>query len=104
MTMYRLIIGLFAVVCFIPQSNGNAWVEDTIKVTRDDSLAAQPSESEIEGSEFLSNLDSLLNLWYVEKSISYYDDRELAPSDTVIPVFSDSVYRQVLRKTKPKRR
>ena len=38
------------------------------------------------------NLDSLLNLWYVNQSLENATDDYLAESDTLIPDFSDSVY------------
>ena len=42
------------------------------------------------------NLDSLLNLWYVNQSLENATDDYLAESDTLIPDFSDSVYIQRL--------
>jgi membrane-bound lytic murein transglycosylase D len=38
------------------------------------------------------NLDSLLNLWYVNQSLESATDDYLAEADTLIPDFSDSVY------------
>ncbi len=42
------------------------------------------------------NLDSLLNLWYVNQSLESATDDYLAEADTLIPDFSDSVYMQRL--------
>jgi len=42
------------------------------------------------------NLDSLLNLWYVNQSLETATDDYLAEADTLIPDFSDSVYMQRL--------
>lgn len=42
------------------------------------------------------NLDSLLNLWYVNRSLESATDDYLAEADTLIPDFSDSVYIQQL--------
>ena len=42
------------------------------------------------------NLDSLLNLWYVNQSLETATDDYLAEADTLIPDFSDSVYIQRL--------
>jgi membrane-bound lytic murein transglycosylase D len=42
------------------------------------------------------NLDSLLNLWYVNQSLDAATDEYLAESDTLMPDFSDSVYMQRL--------
>lgn len=42
------------------------------------------------------NLDSLLNLWYVNRSLETATDDYLAEADTLIPDFSDSVYMQRL--------
>jgi len=39
-----------------------------------------------------ANLDSLLNLWYVNQSLESATDDYLAEADTLIPDFSDSVY------------
>ena len=43
-----------------------------------------------------ANLDSLLNLWYVNQSLESATDDYLAEADTLIPDFSDSVYMQRL--------
>jgi membrane-bound lytic murein transglycosylase D len=42
------------------------------------------------------NLDSLLNLWYVNLSLETATDEYLAEADTLVPDFSDSVYMQRL--------
>ncbi|MEA3462406.1 MAG: LysM peptidoglycan-binding domain-containing protein [Bacteroidota bacterium] len=42
------------------------------------------------------NLDSLLNLWYVNQSLETATDDYLAEADTLMPDFSDSVYMQRL--------
>jgi len=42
------------------------------------------------------NLDSLLNLWYVNQSLESASDDYLAEADTLMPDFSDSVYMQRL--------
>lgn len=43
-----------------------------------------------------NNLDSLLNLWYVNQALESATDDYLAEADTLIPDFSDSVYIQRL--------
>ena len=43
-----------------------------------------------------NNLDSLLNLWYVNQSLEEATDDYLAEADTLMPDFSDSVYIQRL--------
>jgi len=90
--MNRLLTGILVVVFFTSTTEATEWVKDSVKITFEDSLAASSAEYEIEGSGFLSNLDSLLTLWYVERSIPYYDEWEQTAPDSVIPVFSDSVY------------
>lgn len=68
---------------------GNA---DTL-ITRDE-VSFQDSFS-MEGELELrtgANLDSLLNLWYVNQSLESATDDYLAEADTLIPDFSDSVY------------
>jgi len=62
---------------------------DTLKI---------PNESVISG--FDENLDSLLNLWYVEQAIQFEDADSLGllEEDTVQISFSDSVYIERLRK------
>ena len=42
------------------------------------------------------NLDSLLNLWYVNQALESATDDYLAEADTLMPDFSDSVYIQRL--------
>jgi len=42
------------------------------------------------------NLDSLLNLWYVNQSLETANENYTAEADTLIPDFSDSVYMQRL--------
>lgn len=50
-------------------------------------------------SGFESNLDSLLNLWYVKNSLeSDYRSEEYLTADTIIPVFPDSVYLERLQR------
>lgn len=90
--MYRLLIGILTIVCCASNIDATEWMEDSVKITFKDSLAASAAENEIQEFGFLSNLDSLLHLWYVENSVSYYDDWDQAAPDSVIPVFSDSVY------------
>jgi len=43
-----------------------------------------------------ANLDSLLNLWYVNQALETATDDYLAEADTLMPDFSDSVYMQRL--------
>jgi membrane-bound lytic murein transglycosylase D len=44
-------------------------------------------------SGFVSNLDSLLNLWFVGNSLDNdYQSEDYLMADTIFPVFSDSVY------------
>ena len=52
---------------------------------------AQETEGELE-LRTGDNLDSLLNLWYVNQSLESATDDYLAEADTLIPDFSDSVY------------
>jgi membrane-bound lytic murein transglycosylase D len=90
--MYKLLTGIFLVVCTASSIMANQWVKDSVDITAEDSLAVAADEYDIESSGFLSNLDSLLHLWYVERSVSYYNEGEQAVPDSVIPVFPDSVY------------
>jgi membrane-bound lytic murein transglycosylase D len=56
---------------------------------------SQPDTFSMEGELELrtgDNLDSLLNLWYVNQSLESATDDYLAEADTLIPDFSDSVY------------
>ena len=60
---------------------------------------AVPDSFSMEGELELrtgDNLDSLLNLWYVNQSLETATDDYLAEADTLIPDFSDSVYMQRL--------
>ena len=58
----------------------------------EDTLNLESPDSEVVVSNFEANLDSMLNLWYVNYSLS--DDTILftAESDTIFPDFPDSVY------------
>ena len=90
--MHRLLAGIFAIALLLSPVSAGDWVEDSVRLTHEDTLAMLPAEFELEESGFLSNLDSLLNLWYVEKSVSSPDDWDTALPDSVIPDFPDSVY------------
>jgi len=72
---------------------GNA---DTISTANE---VSDPDSFSMEGELELrtgANLDSLLNLWYVNQSLESATDDYLAEADTLIPDFSDSVYMQRL--------
>jgi membrane-bound lytic murein transglycosylase D len=56
---------------------------------------AQEADGELE-LRTGDNLDSLLNLWYVNQSLESATDDYLTEADTLIPDFSDSVYIQRL--------
>jgi len=59
----------------------------------------EPDSFSMEGELELrtgDNLDSLLNLWYVNQSLENATDDYLAEADTLIPDFPDSVYMQRL--------
>ncbi len=67
--------------------------------SRSDSSYLIPDTFTMEGELELrtgDNLDSLLNLWYVNQSLESATDDYLARADTLIPDFSDSVYMQRL--------
>jgi membrane-bound lytic murein transglycosylase D len=49
-------------------------------------------EEVITESGFNENLDSLMNLWYIENGVNYNDFDTTAEVDTTIPDFPDSVY------------
>lgn len=71
-------------------------VSDTIPAAFEFSV---PDSFSIEGElqlRMTGNLDSLLNLWYVNRSLETATDDYLAEADTLIPDFSDSVYMQRL--------
>jgi membrane-bound lytic murein transglycosylase D len=59
-----------------------------VSAVRVDSFAA---EGELE-LRYGDNLDSLLNLWYVNRSLETAVDDYLPEADTLVPDFSDSVY------------
>jgi len=69
---------------------------DTLSIADEFSV---PDSFSMEGELELrtgANLDSLLNLWYVNQSLESATDDYLAEADTLIPDFSDSVYMQRL--------
>jgi len=57
-----------------------------------DSIRSFIDDTTIIDLNFDENLDSLLNLYYVEQSVSKYSDFWKNESDSMIPNFSDSVY------------
>ena len=63
-----------------------------VELTGPDSFTMQ-GELELRTGD---NLDSLLNLWYVNQSLETATDDYLAEADTLIPDFPDSVYMQRL--------
>ena len=68
---------------------GQSSISDTIDI---------PSQEIVEG--FQSNLDSLLNLWYVDDQLSWdeMDTSYIAENDTLLPDYPDSVYIERLQK------
>jgi len=67
---------------------------DTLSAA-DEDLVQDMNSFSMEGELELrtgDNLDSLLNLWYVNQSLESATDDYLAEADTLIPDFSDSVY------------
>ncbi len=57
-----------------------------------DTLDITNNGSEIVDSNFEANLDSLLNLWYVNNSHTREADSLITGQDSIIPDFPDSVY------------
>lgn len=57
-----------------------------------DTLDLTNNGSEIVVSNFEANLDSMLNLWYVNNYLTYEADSFVAEKDSIIPDFPDSVY------------
>jgi len=79
-----------------PEKTDTLVLPDTLSAA--DELRFQDSFS-MEGELELrtgDNLDSLLNLWYVNQSLESATDDYLAEADTLMPDFSDSVYMQRL--------
>lgn len=63
-----------------------------------DSLSALMTDTAITDLNFDENLDSLLNLYYVGQAIANDPDFWNQQSDSLVPVFSDSVYIDRLKK------
>ena len=57
-----------------------------------DTLDVERYDSEIVVSNFESNLDSMLNLWYINNSLLADTSSYAVLADTIIPDFPDSVY------------
>jgi len=74
------------------------YTADTISIADEDSVPDMDSFSMEDELELRTgdNLDSLLNLWYVNQSLETATDDYMAEADTLIPDFSDSVYMQRL--------
>jgi len=92
------IAALLGLLFFIPESNAQEAepVSDTIPAdlpaVQDFSVQDSfPPEGELQ-LRIGDNLDSLLNLWYVNRSLETATDDYLAEADTLFPDFSDSVY------------
>ncbi len=79
----RFLLTLLAAVCAIPAVSGQENESDTLSV---------PSTELMTGFE--DNLDSLLNLYYVQQSIQFDDSDSLylAENDSLVPDYPDSVY------------
>ena len=79
-------IGFLIIVLFISfetlSAMGYSSEKDTIVV-----LKPEPVDFNFE-----SNLDSLLNLWYVRQSVDLYTTRRVIAPSEIYPDFSDSVY------------
>jgi len=81
-----LIINSLTVNGFITDKD-SSYVENMIEIDTDSAWI------EFIQSGFESNLDSLLNLWYVKNSLDTdYQSEDYIMTDTIIPLFSDSVY------------
>ena len=59
---------------------------------RSDTLDLKSYDSEIVVSNFEANLDSMLNLWYINNSLLNDATSYSASADSIIPDFPDSVY------------
>jgi membrane-bound lytic murein transglycosylase D len=62
------------------------------RALKTDTLDVERYDSEIAVSDFESNLDSMLNLWYINNSLLSDTSSYSVPADTIIPDFPDSVY------------
>ena len=104
----RLFAGAFAAALWMMLNGGAGWAQDTIAVTGAESSAdsllppavmsprdtfAVEGELELRTGE---NLDSLLNLWYVNQSLETAVDDYDPEADTLMPDFPDEVYIQRL--------
>jgi membrane-bound lytic murein transglycosylase D len=98
-----ILLGLFffnqeAMAQEAPEKADSLILVDTLSAADEDPVPDMNSFS-IDGELELrtgDNLDSLLNLWYVNQSLESATDDYLAEADTLIPDFSDSVYMQRL--------
>ena len=89
--MHKRIIIILLLICAYTV---NAHVNPKDSVILNDSLFINiENDPDLIVSEFDSNLDSLLHLWYIKEFIdSGYSDAYDPLIDTVFPVFSDSIY------------
>ncbi|MBN1158507.1 MAG: transglycosylase SLT domain-containing protein [Bacteroidales bacterium] len=79
----------FTVLClylFVFPVSASFMLQDTLRINKEDTTIIELN--------FDTNLDSLLNLYYVEQAVSTDPDFWNHDADSIIPDFSDSVYIQ----------
>ncbi len=92
---FRLVIVSIALlISFQSELWSNDFMKDSIKYSLTNSTIPDTLIIDIDNSGFLSNLDSLLNLWYVKKSLGseWFRDSVYAVKDSVYFNYPDSVY------------
>jgi membrane-bound lytic murein transglycosylase D len=80
-------------ILLVPAIRTTAGEPDSVRVDLGELSLSDSLEINMLTGEFESNLDSLVNLWYVENSLAQEPDSiEAAAPDTLFPDFPDSVY------------
>lgn len=88
----RLLYTLFPAVLGLFHPQGHA-MPDSLKVDLHELTHSDSVEIDQTGSVFEQNLDSLVNLWYIENSLGgLLDTAATAEADSIYPEFPDSVY------------
>ncbi|MFC2112380.1 transglycosylase SLT domain-containing protein [Bacteroidota bacterium] len=88
----RLIYSLLLILLFVSY-RGSFAASDTISVNLDDLTFSDSLDAKQLYSSFENNLDSMVNLWYIENSLAEEPDSAwLSESDSINTQYPDSIY------------
>jgi membrane-bound lytic murein transglycosylase D len=97
--MQKLLIAAILAFAVVPiKVKAAALQPDTIMMFPDDTLPVALDDTSMIELNFDANLDSMLNLYYVEQSVTRDPEFWNADTDSLIPDFPDSVFIERLKK------